>query len=105
LFTVEIVAFDKAAPTSERAQYIAARFLFDAWYRAVYLAARGNFEIVSTSWLNSKKEARAGAGIRVVASIGALIPDTQQPYAPIDTKAVIDVAELDVTEQIEALPG
>jgi hypothetical protein len=98
LFTVEIVAYDHTSPTDEKAQYKAARFLFDAWYRAVYLAARGTFDLVSSEWIRDKKELRAGAGIRVVCSIQALIPDTQYPYAPEDVRADVDVLELNALE-------
>lgn len=98
LFTVEITAFDASCPTNERAQYAAARFLFDAWYRAVYLAARGTFQIVSSEWIRDKKEHRAGAGIRVVCSIQAVIPDEQHPYAPTYVRGDVDVVKLDVVE-------
>ena len=43
LCTVEITAVDLSDHTDERKQYQAARELFDAWYRAVYLAAVGSF--------------------------------------------------------------
>lgn len=103
LFTVWIVASDPD-PTrreDERAQYQAARELFDTWYRAVYLAAHGTFRVDSANWVVEKKERRFGAAIRVVVVIEAMVPDTEFPTAPVDTKASIDVEVLDVSENEE----
>lgn len=98
LFTVEITSSDAATPENERAQYLAVRELFDAWYRAVHLAASGTFKIISNEWVIEKKERRHGACIRVVASIEAMIPDAEITSAPVDTGADIDVDELDESE-------
>lgn len=102
LFTVEITASDASSPETERSQYLAVRDLFDAWYRAVHLAASGTFKIISNEWVIDKKERRHGACIRVVASIEAMIPDTEITTAPVDTSASIDVDELDESENLEA---
>lgn len=102
LFTVEITASNAATPETERAQYLAVRELFDAWVRAIHLAASGTFRIVSNEWVIDKKERRHGACIRVVASVEAMIPDTELTSAPVDTSASIDVDELDESENFEA---
>lgn len=102
LFTVEITSSDATLPEAERSQYLAVRALFDAWYRAVHLAASGTFKIISSEWVIDKKERRYGACIRVVCSIEAMIPDAEITATPVDTTAEIDVDELDVSETIEA---
>jgi hypothetical protein len=98
LFTVEISAMDIATPENERAQYEATRLVFDAWYRAVYLAARGTFRVISDEWVTDKKERRYGATMRIVCAIEAMIPDAVQTEAPVDTHAEVDVLELDETD-------
>ncbi len=98
LFTVEITSNDAAGPENERSQYLAVRQLFDAWFRAVHLAASGTYKIDSCEWVIDKKERRHGACIRVVGSVEAMIPDTEITAAPVDTGADIDVEELDVSE-------
>lgn len=100
LVTVEIQASDPSKPEDERAQYVATRLLYDAWLRAVYLAARGTFRIVTSSWLIEKKERRHGAAIRCVCAIDAMVPDLPQEIAPVDTGANIDVHEFDVTQNL-----
>lgn len=105
LVTVEISAHNPLAAENERAQYQVVRELFDAWYRAVHLAAHGTFQIVSSNWIAEKKERRHGAALRVVLAVQAMIPDEPAEFAPVDTSAVIDVAELDHEETITASPG
>lgn len=90
LFTVYIQAQDPAAPDDERAQYRATRLLYDAFYRAIYLAAFGNFTIKSQQWLTKKTERRFGAGLRVVGGILAVIPDATVTLAPVDVKASLN---------------
>lgn len=96
LFTCEISAFDPLAPEDELAQYKAARLLYDAWYRAVYLAAHGTFTVESTEWLETKNERRHGAALRVVCSVQAMIPDA--PLLNVAASARITLRELDVGE-------
>lgn len=105
LFHVYIIANDPAAPEDERAQYIAARTLFDAWLRAVHLKAFGRFAIQSSTWLVGRTQRRFGNAILVVATIDAVIPDVATPVAPVDTAAAIDLAELDVTETLSVSPS
>lgn len=102
LFTVEIVSSDSTHPESERHQYQAVRELFDAWFRAVYLAAHGTVRILSTAWIGPAKERRHGAGIRAVCAIQAMIPD--EPFAvvaPAEASVSVDLTELDVTEKVD----
>lgn len=102
LATVYITAFDAPNATSERAQYQAARELFDAWCRAVELEAGGTYKFVRSEWVLGDRVRRAGATIRTVFAIQAPIIDDPSSVAtaPDDTGALIDVHELDVTEQI-----
>jgi hypothetical protein len=69
LATVYLEAFDATAPENELAQYRSARLLYDAWFRAVYLAARGTFEIRSHRWVNE----RATRSASIVASVPELV--------------------------------
>lgn len=94
LFTCTISAVDTSAPTDETKQYTATRALFDAWYRAVYLAARGTFSIVSAEWVTgnptgSITQARHGGAIRVVVQIDAAILDAPLESVPSDTAAIV----------------
>jgi hypothetical protein len=100
LCTVDIYAFDPTAPTVELAQYTAARLLFDAWYRAVYLAARGTFELLSSQWIRPLSGRAHGACIRAIVRVDAMIPDTCYPLAPSDSQAALGVSLLDVTENL-----
>lgn len=111
LFTCTISANDPTSPEDETAQYTATRALFDAWYRAVYLAARGTFAIISAEWVTgnpggSINQRRHGAAIRVVVQLDAAILDAPLESAPTDTAAVV-VSTMDATndeapETIEA---
>jgi hypothetical protein len=85
LCTVYITAHDKTAPENERKQYDATRLLYDAWLRAIYLAAFGTYSIVSTTWVTEKLERRHGAALRVVLAVEAVVPDVVQAMAPLDT--------------------
>lgn len=102
LFTVLIEAHDPSGAEDERKQYQAARELFDAWYRAVYLAARGNLSVVEAAWVDDKNERRFGAALRVVASIGAMIPDEESDIAPAETAVEVATSLLNVTETTKA---
>lgn len=104
LFTCEITASDPAAPDDERAQYVAARLLYDAWLRAVYLAAVGTFRVVSAEWVGGDRARRHGATIRAVCTVQAVVPDLPIALAPVDAGAALAVQELDVTET-ETLAG
>jgi hypothetical protein len=101
LFTVYIEAVDVSAYETERAQYQVVRELFDAWWRAVYLAAHGTVAIQSAGWVIEKKERRHGAALRVLCAVQAMIPDAPLELAPVDVRAVVDVEALDHEESFE----
>jgi len=104
-YHVVISANDPTQPENERLQYRATRLLFDAWFRAVHLAAHGVYAIDRPEWIVERLERRFGAALRVTGSIQAKIPDSaptgpDYDYAPIGTDAAIDLTELDVTEPL-----
>lgn len=89
LFTVYLEAFDAASPEDERAQYQAARELFDTWARAIYRVARGTIAVRNVSWVTDKKVRRFGATLRVLAMVDAMVPDLPSDIAPVDTSATV----------------
>jgi hypothetical protein len=103
LFTVEVLAHDLTKLENERAQYHATRLLFDAWWRAVYLAMPGRVGVKSTEWITDKNERRYGAAIRAVCTVSAMVPDApyeqigpdENPMAVVDTE-LHKVIETDV---------
>lgn len=98
LFTVFVEAYDTTDPENERAQYQATRELWDAFYRALYLACYGTFEIVSSKWDTSKNVRRRGAMLVAVISLQSMIPDSPLSTAPADTAAVITPSLDDVDD-------
>jgi hypothetical protein len=97
-FTCYISGFDPNNARSERAQWKATRLLFDAWYRAVYIAAHGTFTIRTVRWQTSKNEFRFGACLVVTGSVEGMIPDTTPTLAPANVHAAITVTELNVSD-------
>lgn len=97
-FTLYIEAQDPAAAEDELAQYTAARLLFDAVHRAIYLAAHGTVALESLAWVTEKNVRRYGATLRAVYAIDAMIPDLPMTGAPVDTGAQITTTALDVPE-------
>lgn len=98
LCTVSVQAYDPSAPTDESSQYEATRLLYDAWYRAVYLAARGTFEVVSTQWVRPRSGMTHGCAIQTVIAVDAMIPDAPLVTAGVGaeiTTELLDVAETD----------
>lgn len=91
LFTCVISASDATDPENELLQYKAVRVLRDLWFRAVYKAAHGTFQIRDEKWITTKNERRYGAALRVVVELEAKIPDIVRELAPVDTTANIDV--------------
>lgn len=104
LATVYVEALDVNAPEDERAQYEAARELFDLWWRAVHLAAYGTVTLRALAWVNATKERRAGAALRAVLAIEAPVVDLPAAIAPADTSALIEVEILDHAETMETAP-
>ena len=103
-FTVILSAVDPDAPEDERRQYEATRLLYDAWLRAVYLAARGTFRIVSSTWDTTHNLRRRGAALVVVATVEAMIPDTPQATVPTGARARVPVHLLDAREVLAVDP-
>lgn len=95
LCTVYVVANDATGAEDERKQYEATRLLYDAWLRAVYKDAHGQYEIVASSWVTEKLERRWGATLRVLLAIEAMVPDAVQAVAPVDTFAEVTVEGID----------
>jgi hypothetical protein len=87
LFTCWIIGADPQAIQDDLAQYHQTRLNYDAWVRAVYLAAHGTYKIKQQSWDITRKEGRFGAMIKVVGSVQAVIPDSPLTIAPVDTVA------------------
>lgn len=80
IFTVLCHATDRSDLSDEFLQYIAARSLFDAWYRAMYNAAfsidtGGRVLITALTWSVEKKERPLGATLRALCTIQAAILD------------------------------
>lgn len=100
LFTIYITSSDASTGkrNDERAQYHIVRLLYDAWWRAAYLAAHGTIRVVSQGWITDKNERRAGAGIRLVGAIQAMIPDETPTIVDPPLRAEITPEELDVTD-------
>lgn len=75
LFTVYLTAADPRDPENELAQYRATRWLYEAWYVAMYRAAHGTFKVRSQAWVTTKRERSYGATIRVLCEVQAPIVD------------------------------
>lgn len=102
LVTVYIEASDLSAPENEARQWKVVRELYDAWLRAVHLAARGSYEIRSQRWVIDKNVRRHGAALRVLLAVEAMVPDAPYTAAPPPLSAEIDVHELDHSEPLTA---
>lgn len=105
LFTLIVVSADPTDLKNERKQYAAVRALFNAWWRAAYLAAGATLKPIALNWLvDKKKEVLHGAAIRGVFAIDAPIPDETLEVAPADTTVEIALSLLDRTETVEVPP-
>ena len=98
LFTVHVSANDPQFPENERGQYEATLALFDAWVRAVYLAAHGTIKFGAPAWNADKNERRHGAELVSVCEVEAKIPDTAYALVPADAEVEIETSLEDVTE-------
>lgn len=99
VWTCYIEAEDVSAPDDELAQYMAARTLYDAWYRAVYLA-RIPHTIATQRWVVDRTVRYAGAAIRVTGTVSAVVPDAPSTIAPSDTGASVAVQKLGLTQTL-----
>lgn len=102
LFTVHVSANDPQFPENELGQYQATRLLYDAWYRAVYLAAHGTFSVQSLEWNVTKNERRHGAGLICVCEVEALVPDS--PYTTVPLEGADITTSLDDVDEVTAIP-
>lgn len=77
LFTVYVEAFDSSAgkPEIELAQWKAARILWDAVIRAIYLSAHGTYEVISTQHMVDRSTRRHAWTMRSVIAIQSMVPD------------------------------
>lgn len=88
----------------ERAQYAAARLLFDDVFRAIYLNAVGRFTVRRVAWMAEKKVRRLGAAIEVLLTIQGTVPD--ETYQTVSETSdppltiVASVSELDETDTL-----
>jgi hypothetical protein len=85
-FTVTISASDPNDPENEAAQYRAVWLLRNYWFRAVYHAAHGTFEIVDEQWLTERGERRYGAALQITLALQAAMLDV--PPSAAATKQV-----------------
>lgn len=97
LYTVYISSSDPTNIEDETLQYKATRHVYNAWLRAVYLAAHGTYKLIdSGTWLAARKERRHGATLRCVIALQTPIIDAPQASAPVDTTGNITIV-LDTT--------
>lgn len=95
-----VTGYDDTAKTDELLQYTAARLLYDELIRAIYLEAHGTIGASKASWVTDKKEFRAGATLLFTSSVQAVHTDREAATAPADTGAILQIEELDVTEEL-----
>jgi len=100
MFAIYVESHDPAAAENERAQYVSARLLFDALWRALYIEAHGVVRLERLAWYGEPKTRRYGAALRGVFSLQASIPDVAYPVVPADTGALVASSLLDVTEDV-----
>jgi len=79
---------DAATAENERAQYIAARLLLDAFLRALYITSHGRVSLSDPRWVDKDNVRRYGATIRIVFALGAQVPDALQTTAYASTNAI-----------------
>lgn len=99
IFTAYVEAEAASEPENEEKQYIAARELYDAFYRAVFLA-RIPHTILSQRWVVDRTARYAGAALRITGTVSAIVADTPSAVAPVDTAATLTVRELDHEETV-----
>jgi hypothetical protein len=105
LFTIYIATANRAQPEKEISQYIAARELWDTFWRAAFLVTEGEPGTTlgkpRLEWLIDRKVRRFGAALRVVCSVEAMIADVAHATAPADLEGELAV-EFDVSEEQDA---
>ena len=88
IFRVFCWAFDGTNPESERAQYVAARFLHDQVVRALYKTSYGNFVLTKPTIVPQGVERKFGCEIVITLLVTAKIPDDPGPIADLDSTPI-----------------
>src|SRR4029077_368785 len=98
---------DDAEPESELLQWRSTRKLFDRWYTAAVYTAQGTFDLLRPEWIQLHKERRSGTALAITVAIQSPIADQSDNTMAgvIGVRAVVDVTELDVTEQVITGPA
>ena len=93
---------DDAEPESELLQWRSTRKLFDRWYTAAVYTAQGTFDLLRPEWIQLHKERRSGTALAITVAIQSPIADqSDDTIAGVKAvRAVVDVTELGVTEQV-----
>lgn len=99
-FRVYLDARDASAPTDDRTQWKAARLLFDAWYRTVFLVAEGTIQVRAVKWRSERAEGHGGDGMIVTCVIGSKVPDAPDDEADVDTGVILDVENGSTIEEL-----
>jgi hypothetical protein len=103
---------DKLDPENELFAWRTTRILWGRWYEAAFHVAQGTFTIQRQEWVQIHKERRSGTAL--IATITIQSPMYSDEWiiipvadAPLDSPArfVVDVEELDVTEQVISGPA
>lgn len=96
--TFHIWGADPSDLTNERLQYRAARLLYDAFYRAVYLVSHSDGDVgvgpvsfVDEQWDADHIERGYGYVIIVVLSVAAMVPDVKYESDVVTATATVEV--------------
>ena len=104
LFHIVVSASDAATPENDRAQYTACRLLFDAWYRAAFLAVGIRLAFITSAWMVERTVRRAGAALVATFTIEAMIPDSALDETSLSTRGLFDAFMLDAEQSFEINP-
>lgn len=106
LFTARIYSEDVNDPRDDAAQYLQARLVFDAFYRASFYGSRSLMQIADIRWDTERRESGHGLTMIVVFSIIAPIIDVPlgvaafRQLAPVPRGATLDLELHDHESQI-----
>jgi hypothetical protein len=89
-----------ASTGTEAEQYTLTRELYDAFFRACYLAAHGTFNVIDLRWLPERKERRFGATLVATLEIEAAIPDS--PFDGLTPDADASGASLTLQSELDS---
>jgi len=103
---------DEKEPESELLAWRSTRILWGRWYEAAFHVAQGTFTIRRQEWVQIHKERRSGTALIATITIQSPMYSDEWtiiplPGTPLDSPArfVVDVEELDVTEQVISGPA